>query len=137
MKMNAFQPAKRGCTQYGPPGFTLVELMIVIIVVSILAAVLMPIMQGRAIAGTIKTGLRAYYVENGPDADEPDAIDLGFGPGDLDGKYFKYSEGAFMWTSSYSGDPEPVLKYTITITSPFVIAPPVMYLTEEGFSQTP
>ena len=55
-------------------GFTLVELMVVILIVSILAGVAIPLMQGRinsakwseanAAAGTIRTAIRAYFAEN-------------------------------------------------------------------------
>ena len=126
---------------------TLIELMVVIIIVAILAAVALPIMwgridsakwsEGRAMAGTIKTAIKAWYTGRGVGAPEPSYTDLGFRPGDLDGKYFKYSTGSFTWTSSYEGAPDPVLDYTITITSPDVTAPPVLYLTEDGFSETP
>lgn len=127
--------------------FTLMELMVVIIIVAILAAVMISIMrgrvdsakwsEGRAMAGTIKTAIKAYYAAMGVGAPEPSYTELGFGPGDMEGKYFKYSTGSFTWTSSYEGAPEPVLDYTVTITSPHVTAPPVLYLTEEGFSETP
>lgn len=60
--------------------FTLMELMVVVIIVAILAAVMIPIMQGRidsakwsegrAMAGTIKTAIKAYYAERGVGAAE-------------------------------------------------------------------
>ncbi len=56
-------------------GFTLVELMIVILIVAILAAVAVPLMMNRvesakwseakAAMGTIMTNVKAYYAEKG------------------------------------------------------------------------
>ncbi len=130
-----------------PRGFTLIEVMVVIIIVALLAAVIIPIMrgridsakwsEGRAMAGTIKVAIKAYYAERGVSAPEPAYAELGIADGDLEGKYFKYSQGSFTWASSYEGEPEPVLEYTITITSPHVTVPPVVYLTKEGFSEAP
>lgn len=90
-------------------GFTLIELMVVILIVAILAAVLAPMLTGRireakwtegkAGAGTIATALRAYYAENegwasgggaafnGGSGNDLSAI--GVLPSDLVGKYFK------------------------------------------------
>lgn len=88
-------------------------------------------------AGAIKNAIKAYYAERGAGAPAPSFTALGFGPGDLDGRYFKYSQGSFTWTSSYEGEPEPVLEYTITITSQQVIVPPALFLTKDGFSEMP
>jgi len=54
-------------------GFTLVELMVVVVIVAILAAVAIPLLTGRidaskwseanASAGTIRTAVRAYFAE--------------------------------------------------------------------------
>jgi prepilin-type N-terminal cleavage/methylation domain-containing protein len=89
-------------------GFTLVELMVVILIVGILAAVAIPLMQGRidkakwseanATAGTIRTAIRAYAAETSvatATALVGNALDdattqsvLGFSNTDLAGTYF-------------------------------------------------
>jgi prepilin-type N-terminal cleavage/methylation domain-containing protein len=94
-------------------GFTLVELMVVILIVGILAAVAIPLMQGRidkakwseanAAAGTIRTAVRAYAAETsianadsvceGNTCDDSDVQNaLGFSSTDLEGVYFTASD---------------------------------------------
>lgn len=89
-------------------GFTLVELMVVILIVGILAAVAIPLMQGRidkakwseanATAGTIRTAVRAYAAEtstataallSGTLAVPATQAALGFTTADLEGTYFE------------------------------------------------
>jgi prepilin-type N-terminal cleavage/methylation domain-containing protein len=85
-------------------GFTLVELMVVILIVGILAAVAIPLMSGRidaakwseakAAMGTIATGLRSFYAEKqgwGGENKPTTPVDLGITEADLDGTYFDYS----------------------------------------------
>jgi len=87
-------------------GFTLIELMVVILIVAILAAVAIPILRGRiesakwsegaAMAGTIKTAVKVAYAEDptatltGILASPANTLTtlLGFGDDDLTGQYF-------------------------------------------------
>lgn len=106
----------------------MVELMVVILIVGILAAVAVPILRGRigqakwsegaAIAGTIRAAVRAYYGEDSVAVaamagSTLDAIQetLGFTSGDLTGQYFQASNFTF---DSVDGNGNA----TITVTAP-------------------
>jgi len=100
-------------------GFTLVELMVVILIVGILAAVAVPILRGKidqakwsegaATAGAIRSAARAYYAEDpiaavalvGLALTDATAAQLGFTAGDLTGRYF--AVGNFTITDMTGG----------------------------------
>ena len=108
-------------------GFTLVELMVVIMIAGILAAVAVPLMRGRidaskwsegkTIMGTVATALRAYGAEKGDTGNwpNPTQVDLGFVAGDLAGTYF--ADGDITWIANYDSTVTPSLTYTISATS--------------------
>ena len=117
--------------------FTLIELMVVILIVAILAAVVAPLLLGRiheskwseakAAAGSVATALRAYWSENegsknanvlGSCTTAADFEKIGLTAADLDGKYFElacYSTSAL--TTSNPGTDTAAPQYTITVTA--------------------
>ncbi len=90
-------------------GFTLIELMVVVFIVGILAAVAIPIMrgridaakwsEGRAGAGSIRTAARAFCAEKGPayNYTSEDLTTIGFEVGDLEGRYFSQSDYSIVF----------------------------------------
>ncbi|HUT28306.1 MAG TPA: prepilin-type N-terminal cleavage/methylation domain-containing protein [Sedimentisphaerales bacterium] len=95
-------------------GFTLIELMVVILIVAILASIAIPILRGRidetkwsegkAMMGSIATAIRAYHGEKGLAGAPPTSLGLGatglgFIAGDLTGTYFVDGDFSFSVTS--------------------------------------
>ncbi|MHC4287099.1 MAG: type IV pilin protein [Planctomycetota bacterium] len=101
-------------------GFTLIELMVVILIVGILAAASVPMMRGRidsakwseanATAGTIKSAVRVYFAEYGDATPLIGALNdatrqtlLGFNSADLTGTYFGSSDYSITAVDGTSG----------------------------------
>lgn len=117
-------------------GFTLIELMVVVFIVGILAAVAIPIMrgridaakwsEGRAAAGSIRTAARALIAEkgntwnfsslNGALNNATTYQGLGFASNDLDGRYFKQADYSIVFTGGGAGAVETPT-YIITVTA--------------------
>ena len=133
-------------------GFTLVELMVVILIVGILAAVAIPLMQGRidkakwseanATAGTIRTAVRAYCAEtsvataianvDGTNlAAATTLAALGFNATDLVGTYFT---GADYAINSISAD--GIAAVMVTASAFSADSPTGSYLLETDGSWT-
>lgn len=125
-------------------GFTLIELMVVILIVAILAAVLAPMMTGRIRdakwtegktgAGTIATAIRGFIAEHeGTTAEDgtttiegvawagTDAkmLLIGITQNDLNGKYFDSADYAITVGATGVDD---LPSYSITVTAPDTVS---------------
>jgi len=114
-------------------GFTLVELMVVVVIVALLAALLIPMLtarienarwsEGKAAAGTIATALRAYVIERaelepgGVSSVGSIVIEDFMNPADLTGKYFQADDYSLVDGSiSYNPGNDVAGTYVITYT---------------------
>ena len=108
-------------------GFTLIELMVVILIVSLLAAVAIPILRGRieaakwsegkAIMGSIATAIQAYAAEKGYNADPPTTfVEIGFENEDLAGTYFASGDFSFLVRDMGAADGSSLLDFDVVCT---------------------
>jgi prepilin-type N-terminal cleavage/methylation domain-containing protein len=116
-------------------GFTLIELMVVVLIVAVLAAVIVPMMtsriedarwsEGKAGAGTIATALRAYVAERAEELATDEtipttlAISSFMNPAELSGKYFNsgdYAVTGVDYDPSLNSEGDYQLQYTITVS---------------------
>lgn len=110
-------------------GFTLVELMVVILIVAILASVAIPMMRGRidsakwseaaATAGTIRSAVKAAFAQDpalvgsaGDLGTSTVRTNLGFGQTDLEGTYFTADDYDYTCTADESGGAVVVVNVT-------------------------
>ena len=116
-------------------GFTLVELMVVVVIVALLAALLIPVLtarieaakwsEGKSGAGTIATALRAYVIERveleNQEVTGLTDISRFMNPADLTGKYFTSEDYELSNVEYNPGETAIggyVVEYTITVSRP-------------------
>jgi general secretion pathway protein G len=97
-------------------GFTLVELIVVVIIVGILASVAIPMLSGNiekakkseamAALGSYRTAFRMYYLQYSDYPSSKDQMNSFIKSEDVDGKYFKsgdYTYASNVMTASNGG----------------------------------
>ena len=109
-------------------GFTLIELMVVVLIIAVLAAILVPMMtaklesarwaEGKAGCGTLATAIRATWAEMGEEnfaaPTDPEAY---LEPSDLRGKYFSIDDYTIT-ISLVPADTDYPLHYTVSVGQP-------------------
>lgn len=127
-------------------GFTLIEVMVVILIVSILAAVLVPLLtarieaarwsEGKAGAGMLATAIRAYAAETQENFGSFSSATEDYIPDtDLNGKYFQatnYSISGTPAINTTTGE----LTYQITVNTTGITAGLFTKVTSRTLDQT-
>ncbi len=108
-------------------GFTLIELMVVVLIVAVLAAILIPMLtarleaarwsEGKAGAGTLATAIRAMVAEQGEDFASSTTVADYLNAQDLRGKYFSIGDYSITSLTLTPSGTYPVT-YTIQVSVP-------------------